>query len=117
MSLLDIVANDTKLKQVSATGTGEWAGPCPFCRKNGVPNGGNDRFHVILSPDGSDDKWFCRQCSPKNERKEPRWQEPYQYLMKRDNISVFDARTKYEYLGGRHTWRRAPGKHYRTAPM
>ena len=93
---LSILSKDTELKQVSKVGAGEWAGPCPFCRKSGIPNGGRDRFHVMPSHDGTGDKWFCRQCSKKNEREEPYWQGPLQYLMKMHNISIFDARMKYE---------------------
>lgn len=79
--LIHLISLDTHLKKVASTGSGEWAGPCPFC-------GGEDRFRVQEQappgklPEGQ--RWMCRQCNPK-------WSDVIGYVMKRDNLGFKEA--------------------------
>ncbi len=52
--LLALIGNTTRLKRVSASEGGEYAGPCPIC-------GGRDRFHVQPARG----RWLCRRCTAK----------------------------------------------------
>ncbi len=70
VNLIDLIGHDTQLKKI--TGSGEYAGPCPFC-------GGRDRFHA------ADDWWFCRQCT--NEKRG----DVIAYVMQRDNLQFLEA--------------------------
>ena len=53
-TLLDLIGSDTRLKRVSSTKGGEYAGQCPWC-------GGNDRFRVW--PDAEHPGYWCRGCA------------------------------------------------------
>lgn len=52
--LLALIGDATRLKRVSASAGGEYAGPCPMC-------GGKDRFHVQPARG----RWLCRHCTGK----------------------------------------------------
>ncbi len=55
MNILDLLQQDgCRLKRVSSTHGGEYAGPCPWC-------GGRDRFRVW--PYEGSGRYWCRQCS------------------------------------------------------
>jgi DNA primase len=56
VNIVDLIQQDVRLKHVSSTGGGEYAGACPWC-------GGNDRFHVW--PEGGN--YWCRQCNRKGD--------------------------------------------------
>ncbi len=56
--LLSLLGNDTQLRRVSSTDSGEYAGPCPFCQ-------GTDRFRVW--PYAEKPRWWCRQCGRKGD--------------------------------------------------
>ncbi len=53
VDLLDLLCNETQLRQMCRTNGGEYAGPCPFC-------GGRDRFRVW--PHADRPGWWCRVC-------------------------------------------------------
>jgi DNA primase len=73
--LLCLVGQDTKLIK---TGSGWWAGPCPFC-------GGKDRFVLKRNPGGW--RWFCRNCGG------DRYHTPIDYVMLREHCNFQDALT------------------------
>jgi DNA primase len=50
--LLAVIGGATRLKRVSASEGGEYAGPCPMC-------GGRDRFRVQPARG----RWLCRRCT------------------------------------------------------
>jgi DNA primase len=79
--LLQIVQRTTSLKKVASTGSGEWAGACPFC-------GGDDRFRLQeQAPPGkkpAGERWMCRQCTPQ-------WGDVIGFVMKRDGVDFRSA--------------------------
>ncbi len=75
VDLLTLIGRDTRLRRVSSTGGGEYAGPCPSC-------GGRDRFRV--QPERG--MWWCRQCSP-----DERWQDAIEYVRRRDGVGFQEA--------------------------
>jgi len=59
MDLLELLeADGFRLKLVSRTKNGEYAGPCPWC-------GGTDRFRVWPGSKGG--RYWCRQCEKKGD--------------------------------------------------
>lgn len=74
VDLLDLLCNETQLRQMCGTRGGEYAGPCPFC-------GGRDRFRVWPSADRPG--WWCRGCR--------RSGDAASFLQQRHGISYRDA--------------------------
>ncbi len=54
VDLLALVEPHTRLRRLSTSQGGEFAGPCPLC-------GGKKRFHVLPGRG----RWFCRHCTPR----------------------------------------------------
>lgn len=86
IDLLALAEKDTKLKRVSTTNGGEWAGPCPFC-------GGRDRFRMWPGQG----RFWCRQCEAQG--------DAISYIEKRDNLGFSDA---CKVLGGHQEAPTAP---------
>ncbi len=81
-NVFDLAQSDTRLKKVSSSGGGEYAGPCPFC-------GGRDRFRVQpYNKDGG--RWFCRHCGGE------KWNDAADYLMRRNGITYPEAKRMLE---------------------
>lgn len=72
-----------KLKFVSGTCGGEYAGPCPIC-------GGTDRLKV--QPNATPRlRWWCRQCSP-----DEHWHDAIDFVRLRDGVSFREACTRLQ---------------------
>jgi len=74
MDLLTVLERDTRLKRVSRTDGGEYAGACPFC-------GGEDRFRVW--PEAEHPRYWCRGCNRRG--------DAIAYLREHDGLSFRQA--------------------------
>ena len=91
MNLIDLLQFDGYLmKKVSSTHGGEYAGPCPYCRK------GRDRFRVF--PDYHGGRFWCRQCCKSG--------DAIQYLRDCQGLSYIEACEKMGTVAGRRSSRR-----------
>lgn len=79
MELKATIGQDVTLRRMGATGGGEWAGPCPFCRD------GRDRFRVwpCSTRHGGKGRWWCRRCGAKG--------DAIDYVRRRDGVGFVDA--------------------------
>jgi DNA primase len=80
INLLALIGRDTQLRRAAATNGGEYAGPCPFCRR------GTDRFRVWPRHE----RWAC--LGPSAGRCGcDLWGDAIQYLRQRDGLSYREA--------------------------